>query len=197
MSEEQADLLTPFAERLDAQRREALLGQHGRVVWFTGMSGSGKSTVAHALEDKLLHARLRATVLDGDSVRLGLCAGLDFTNAGRTENLRRVAHVAHLMADAGLIVLCAFVSPLESQRKMVRNIIGAERFSLVYMDASLALCESRDPKGLYQKARAGEIPNFTGVSSPYEVPNDAFFVDAELKTEDAVSSVITQFKLRD
>ena len=197
MSEEQPGLLTPYTQRLDAGRREVLLGQRGRVVWFTGLSGSGKSTVAHALEEALLRARRRATVLDGDTVRLGLCKGLDFTSAGRTENLRRVAHVAHLMADAGLIVVCAFVSPLVAQRQMIQDIVGPERFNLVYMDASLALCESRDPKGLYKRARAGEIPDFTGISSPYEVPVSGFFLDATLKTDRAVASVIAQFNLVD
>ena len=197
MKDSKQELLTPYAGRLEAEQRAALLGQKGMVIWFTGLSGSGKSTVAHGLEERLLRRGQRTTVLDGDSVRLGLCEGLDFSAEGRAENLRRVAHVARLMCDAGLIVLCAFVSPLRSQRSRVRSIIGHRRFELVYMNADLDLCEQRDPKGLYVRARRGEISNFTGISSPYEVPTDeeGFALDAALATERALDRLDDVFGL--
>ena len=170
MDETQDTVLVPFANRMSRNERYSLLGQRGRVIWFTGLSGSGKSTIAHLLEERLLKASKAATVLDGDSVRLGLCANLDFTMKGRTENLRRIGHVAALMADAGLTVLCAFVSPLQAQRDMVARIVAPIPFDVVFVNTSLSECEGRDPKGLYQKARRGELKNFTGISSPYEAP---------------------------
>lgn len=149
--------------------RERRLGQRGCVVWFTGLSGSGKSTVARAVE-KHLHDQGRLVyVLDGDNIRHGLCADLGFSAADRTENIRRIGHVAALLADAGAIVLTAFISPFRSDRAQVRSVLGAD-FLEVFVDAPLAVCEGRDPKGLYQKARAGKIPEFTGISSPYEPP---------------------------
>lgn len=151
--------------------RERLLGQRGAVVWFTGLSGSGKSTVARALEERLHAAGRLVYVLDGDNIRHGLCADLDFSDAGRVENIRRIGHVAALFADAGAIVLTAFISPFRSDRAQVRELVGDD-FVEVHVDADLAVCESRDPKGLYQKARAGEIPEFTGISSPYEAPEN-------------------------
>ena len=146
-----------------------MLGQRGAVVWFTGLSGSGKSTVARALEERLHAAGRHVYVLDGDNVRHGLCADLDFSDAGRVENIRRIGHVAALFVDAGAIVLTAFISPFRSDRAQVRELVGDD-FLEVHVDADLAVCEARDPKGLYKKARAGEIPAFTGISSPYEAP---------------------------
>jgi adenylylsulfate kinase len=151
--------------------RERLLGQRGAVIWFTGLSGSGKSTVARALEQRLVAEGRHVYVLDGDNVRHGLCADLDFSPAGRAENIRRIGHVAALFADAGAIVLTAFISPYRSDRAAARAAIGAD-FVEVWVDAALAVCERRDPKGLYKKARAGEIPEFTGISAPYEPPED-------------------------
>ncbi len=150
--------------------RERLLGQRGCVVWFTGLSGSGKSTVSRVVEEQLTAAGRLVYVLDGDNVRHGLCADLGFSDADRTENIRRIGHVAGLMADTGAIVLTAFISPFRADRQQVRDVVGDDDFLEVYVDAPLAVCESRDPKGLYKKARAGEIPEFTGVSSPYEPP---------------------------
>ena len=150
--------------------REHLNGHAGRVIWFTGLSGSGKSTIANALE-KALHAQGRRTyILDGDNVRQGLNKDLGFTDADRVENIRRVAEVAKLMMDAGLIVLTAFISPFRAEREMARHLIGEEHFVEVFVDTPLELCEQRDPKGLYKKARSGELPNMTGISSPYEPP---------------------------
>jgi len=149
--------------------REALLGQRGGVVWFTGLSGSGKSTVARAVETNLAATGRLVYVLDGDNVRHGLCADLGFSAADRTENIRRLAHVAALFVDAGVLVLTAFISPFRADRALARTLLGDD-FLEVFVDASLATCEQRDPKGLYKKARAGEIREFTGISSPYEPP---------------------------
>jgi len=150
--------------------RERLLGQRGCVAWFTGLSGSGKSTVSRVVEDKLTAAGKLVYVLDGDNVRHGLCADLGFSDADRTENIRRIGHVAALMADTGAIVLTAFISPFRSDRQQVRDVVGDRDFLEVFVDAPIEVCESRDPKGLYKKARKGEIPEFTGISSPYEAP---------------------------
>lgn len=150
--------------------RERLNGHRGRVLWFTGLSGAGKSTLAHAVEDCLHEQGRRAFVLDGDHLRHGLCAGLGFSSADRSENLRRAAEVARLFADAGTVTLAAFISPLREDRERVRAIVGADRFVEVYVACPLAECESRDVKGLYKRARAAEIPDFTGISAPYEAP---------------------------
>ncbi len=151
-------------------QRERMNGHAAQVLWFTGLSGAGKSTLANALE-VALHARgMRTYLLDGDNLRHGLNRDLGFTEADRVENIRRVAEVARLMADAGLVVLSAFISPYARDRAMAREIIGAERFVEVYVDTPLEVCEARDVKGLYRKARSGLIPNMTGVQSPYEAP---------------------------
>ncbi|MEI7535988.1 MAG: sulfate adenylyltransferase subunit CysN [Comamonadaceae bacterium] len=151
-------------------QREKLNGHQGKVIWFTGLSGSGKSTLANALE-VALHAQGRRTyLLDGDNVRQGLTKDLGFTDADRVENIRRIAEVAKLMMDAGLIVMTAFISPFCREREMARDLIGAENFCEVFVNTPMGVCESRDVKGLYKKARTGLLPNFTGVSSPYEAP---------------------------
>lgn len=150
--------------------REHLNGHKGKVIWFTGLSGSGKSTIANALEKELHEQGKRTYILDGDNVRQGLNKDLGFTDADRVENIRRVAEVAKLMMDAGLIVMTAFISPFRAEREMARELIGAESFIEVFVDTPLELCEKRDPKGLYKKARRGELPNMTGINSPYEVP---------------------------
>ncbi|OZI63634.1 sulfate adenylyltransferase subunit CysN [Bordetella genomosp. 11] len=155
---------------VDRAARERLNGHKGRVVWFTGLSGSGKSTIANALEFAL-HARGQRTyLLDGDNLRQGLNKDLGFTDADRVENIRRVAEVARLMMDAGLVVLTAFISPFQRERQMAREVIGEENFVEVYVSTPLEVCESRDPKGLYKKARAGKLPNMSGIGSAYEAP---------------------------
>lgn len=161
-----------FAQRLtiDRQARENLLGQKGAVLWFTGLSGAGKSTIADALERRLHGRRKLTMLLDGDNVRLGLNRDLGFTEGDRVENLRRVAEVAKLMVDAGLIVLCSFISPFAADRAMVRERLAGSPFLELFVDAPLDICEHRDQKGLYAKARRGEIRNFTGVDSVYERP---------------------------
>ena len=156
--------------------REHLNGHKGKVIWFTGLSGSGKSTIANALEKRLHEQGKRTYILDGDNVRQGLNKDLGFTDADRVENIRRVAEVAKLMMDAGLIVMTAFISPFRAEREMARELIGAENFIEVFVDTPLELCEERDPKGLYKKARRGDLPNMTGISSPYEKPEQAELV---------------------
>ncbi|AHF78243.1 Adenylylsulfate kinase [Sodalis praecaptivus] len=152
------------------QDREALHKHQGAVLWFTGLSGSGKSTLAGALEQALHQRGVSTYLLDGDNVRHGLCRDLGFSDDDRRENIRRVGEVARLMVDAGLIVLTAFISPHRAERQLVRDMLPAGRFIEVFVDTPLAVCEARDPKGLYQKARAGELRNFTGIDAVYEAP---------------------------
>jgi bifunctional enzyme CysN/CysC len=140
------------------------------VVWFTGLSGAGKSTVANLVEQRLHALRTRTYLLDGDNVRHGLNKDLGFTDADRIENIRRVAHVAQLMVDAGLIVLVAFISPFRDERQMARSLVDDGEFCEVFIDTPLNVAEQRDVKGLYKKARAGQLKNFTGIDSPYEPP---------------------------
>lgn len=141
-----------------------------RVLWLTGLSGAGKSTLATALHKQLRDAGQLVAVLDGDAVRSGLCRGLGFSPEDRRENIRRVAEVARLMREAGLVVICALISPLREDRAMARDIVGAAHFREVHVATPLAVCEERDPKGLYRNARAQALPQFTGISAPYEEP---------------------------
>jgi bifunctional enzyme CysN/CysC len=164
--------LYTHAFSVSRQDRERLNGHQGQVIWFTGLSGSGKSTLANALEIALFEQGKHTFILDGDHVRQGLSRDLGFSEADRAENIRRVAEVARLMSDAGLIVITAFISPFRREREMARRLVGRERFCEVYVDAPLALCEARDPKGLYKKARSGQLPNMTGINSPYEIPEN-------------------------
>jgi bifunctional enzyme CysN/CysC len=161
-------------------------GQTARIVWFTGLSGSGKSSIANLLEKRLTAEGRHAYILDGDNVRHGLNKDLGFTEAARVENIRRVAEVARLMADAGLIVLVSFISPFEKERRLAREIAGDIDFTEIYVDTPLAVCEARDPKGLYKRARAGEIKNFTGIDSPFEVPGNPELVLHGAEAEPAV-----------
>ncbi len=172
--------------------RERLLGQRGCVLWFTGLSGSGKSTVCRAVEERLHRDGHLVQVLDGDNVRHGLCRDLGFADADRTENIRRIAEVAALSVDVGLIVLTAFISPFRADRDQARAVIGPDRFLEVFLDVPLAECEKRDPKGLYAKVRRGEIAEFTGVSSPYEPPlhPELTLRTAELSVDDSASRVV-------
>lgn len=149
--------------------RARVTGQRGVVLWFTGLSGSGKSTVASAVEQRLNAAGRLTYLLDGDNVRHGLNGDLGFSDADRAENIRRVAHVSKLFWDANVITLVSFISPFRAERKLARDLVGAD-FAEVFVDAPIELCEQRDVKGLYKKARAGEIAAFTGISSPYEAP---------------------------
>jgi adenylylsulfate kinase len=153
--------------------RAKLTQQKPCILWFTGLSGSGKSTIANALEEVLHHNKNFTYLLDGDNVRHGLNSDLGFDDASRIENIRRVGEVAKLFVDAGQIVLTAFISPFISDREIVKNLVAQDEFIEVFIDAPLEVCESRDPKGLYKKARAGEIKDFTGIDSPYESPKSA------------------------
>ncbi len=155
-----------------AEDRESLLGQKGSVLWMTGLSGSGKSTIAQELECALHKSGRLSYVLDGDNVRHGLCSDLGFGDADRSENIRRIAELSKLFADAGLITITAFISPFRKDRDFVRKMVPPGRFVEIFLDVPLEICESRDPKGLYKKARKGEIADFTGISSPYEKPEN-------------------------
>lgn len=161
-----------FTQVLSVSREERghFMRQNARVLWLTGLSGAGKSTVANAIDRCLTDMGYHCFLLDGDNVRQGLNRDLGFGDADRSENLRRVAEVAKLMADAGLIVIVSFISPFRSDRDFARHLMRPGEFVEVFVDTSLAVCEERDPKGLYRRARAGEIAEFTGISSPYEAP---------------------------
>lgn len=152
-------------------RREALNGHRSAILWFTGLSGAGKSTLAHAVEERLHQLGCLTFVLDGDNVRHGLCGDLGFSDADRQENIRRVGELAKLMLEAGVITLTAFISPFRAERELARRLVADGDFIEIYCNCSLDVCESRDVKGLYQKARQGQIPHFTGISSPYQPPD--------------------------
>jgi adenylylsulfate kinase len=152
--------------------RERMNGHRSCILWFTGLSGAGKSTLAHAVEDSLHRQNIRTFVLDGDNVRKGLCKDLGFSDDDRTENIRRIGEVSNLLMQAGVITLTAFISPFIKDRQIVRDLVGEGEFIEIYCQSPLDICEQRDPKGLYKKARAGEIPEFTGISSPYEEPQN-------------------------
>ncbi len=172
--------------------RQKLNGHRSVVVWLTGLSGSGKSTLAHAVEEKLHARRCRSLVLDGDNVRPGLCGDLGSSESARTEYIRRVGETAKLLTEAGVITLTAFISPFRSDRERVRHLLAGDDFIEVYCRCSLDVCEGRDVKGMYRKARAGEISEFTGISSPYEEPLDAELVveTGFLPLETCVAQVI-------
>ena len=176
------------------EKRERLNGHKSFVVWFTGLSGSGKSTLAHALEDSLHQKGCRTFVLDGDNVRHGLSSNLTFSEEDRKENIRRIGEAAKLMVDAGVIALTAFISPFRVDREMVRSMFPHGDFIEVYVRASLEACEARDVKGLYAKARAGEIKNYTGIDSPYEEPSRP---EITVETENASVETLVEKILND
>ena len=178
---------------LSSEDRAALLGQRPATVWLTGLSGAGKSTLAFALEHNLSSKGHACFVLDGDNVRHGLNCDLGFSAEHRAENIRRIAEVARLMNDAGLIVLSAFISPYRTDRELARQIIGADRFIEVYVATPLAICEQRDVKGLYQRARSGDIANFTGINAPYEPPESPLAtIDTSSTTLDSALVQLTK-----
>ncbi len=179
------------------QSRADRYGQKPTVIWFTGLSGSGKSTSADALEKALFSMGYCTYLLDGDNVRHGLCGDLGFSDRDRVENIRRIGEVAKLMVDSGQIVLSSFISPFRRERQMVRQMVAPGEFIEVYVNTSVEVCEQRDPKGLYKKARSGEIRNFTGIDSPYEEPdNPEIVIDTKNLTVDEVVDCLIQ-KLRD
>lgn len=186
--------------RVSRKFRHEAFGQKGCTLWFTGLSGSGKSTLAFTLEHKLIEAKFKSYVLDGDNIRHGLNNNLGFSDSDREENIRRVGEVSKLFTDAGLIVLSSFISPFKKDRQLVRKIHedAGLNFIEIYIDTPLATCEERDPKQLYAKARRGEIPNFTGISSPYEEPENAEIVIPVTNTpEQSANQLIEYLKLQD
>ena len=180
------------------QRREEMNGHGSVILWFTGLSGAGKSSLAHAVEEKLHQINCHTFVFDGDNVRHGLCADLGFSADDRVENIRRVGEMAKLFVEAGVIALTAFISPFRSDRERVRSLVPHSDFLEIYCHCSLEVCEQRDVKGLYKRARAGEIKDFTGISSPYEAPTDPELVveTGTLSMEDSVAQVMDLLRER-
>ena len=168
------DIYTVFDKIKDRQEKEIVLKQQAKVIWFTGLSGSGKTTLASLLEKKLFELNYFCQILDGDNVRSGINKNLMFTDEDRVENIRRIAEVSKLFMNCGIILICAFISPTNEIRQMAKDIVGEDDFLEIFIDTPLEVCESRDPKGLYKKARKGEIKNFTGISSPFEIPENSF-----------------------
>jgi adenylylsulfate kinase len=162
-----------FDKIVSRKEKELRLNQKAKVIWFTGLSGSGKTTLSVALERDLFNKGYLTQVLDGDNIRAGINNNLGFTNEDRIENIRRIAEVAKLLINSGVICICAFVSPTEETRNIVRDIVGKDDFLEIFVSTPIEVCERRDTKGLYQKARTGEIKNFTGVSAPFEIPQNA------------------------
>jgi adenylylsulfate kinase len=156
--------------KVSYEQRKKRLQQEPKLIWFTGLSGSGKSTLAIGLEQYLFESGFKVYLLDGDNIRKGINKDLGFSSADRTENIRRIGEVSKLMLDAGLIIISAFISPFRDDREMVKEIVGEERFTEVFVECPLEVCEKRDTKGLYKKARQGFIRDFTGIGSPYEIP---------------------------
>ena len=180
------------------ERRNQLNGHKSVVIWFTGLSGSGKSTLAHSVEEELYKLSCRTFVLDGDNVRHGLTSNLTFSDDDRKENIRRIGEVAKLMMESGVITMTAFISPFREDRDLIRKLLSQDDFIEIYCKASLEACESRDVKGLYKRARAGEIKNYTGIDSPYEAPNNPeLIIDTEHESlEESVSKVIDFLKIK-
>lgn len=184
MTQQKATNIVWHHSQVTRAERQAILQQKGVVLWFTGLSGSGKSTVANLVAQRLTEQRKLTYLLDGDNVRHGINKDLGFSLADRQENIRRIGEIARLFVDAGVITLASFISPLRSDREALRALLG-EDFVEIFVDCSLAICEERDPKGLYQLARQGKIPEFTGISSPYERPeNPDILLQTHLETLD-------------
>ena len=181
------------------ERHNQLNGHKSVVVWFTGLSGSGKSTLAHSVEEELYQLNCRTFVLDGDNVRHGLSSNLTFSNDDRKENIRRIGEAAKLMMESGVIAITAFISPFKKDRNLIRQLLSQGDFIEIYCKASLEVCESRDVKGLYKRARAGEIKNYTGIDSPYEAPdNPELVIDTDSESlEESVTKVIDFLKSKE
>ena len=191
-----SDNIFPFRTKIAEADREKQLNQKAQLIWFTGLSGSGKTTLAVQLEALLFAAGYKTYLLDGDNIRAGLNKSLGFVEADRIENIRRIGEVSKLFLDAGIIVIASFISPFRADRAQVRNLVGENRFIEVYVDCPVAVCEQRDVKGLYKKARAGEIKNFTGISSPYEPPQnaDAVVKSSEMPLGDSINLLLNLVK---
>jgi adenylylsulfate kinase len=198
MTEQKATNVHWHEGEIQREHRHQLLGQQGATLWFTGLSGSGKSTVAVALEEELFKRGKLSDRLDGDNIRLGINKNLGFTAEDRTENIRRIGEVAKLFLDAGVVVLTAFVSPFQADRQRARALVEAGDFLEIHCAANLEVCEQRDTKGLYAKARAGEIKEFTGISSPYEAPEapELRVATGEQSLDDSVAQVMAELERR-
>jgi adenylylsulfate kinase len=185
--------IIPHDHKIGKPERNAQKGHTSFVVWFTGLSGSGKSTLANLLEQELVARRINTFILDGDNIRAGLNNDLDFSEQGRIENIRRIGEVSRLFVDAGIVVLTAFISPFKMDRESAKNLAGPGNFVEVFVECPLEICETRDVKGLYQKARAGQIKNFTGIDSPFEEPaNPDVKVSTHLEsTEESLNKIIS------
>jgi len=194
MKEEDKNIYTVFQKLLKRADKEALLNQHSKVIWLTGLSGSGKTSIAAWFEQKLINEGYLTQVLDGDNVRAGINNNLAFTEEDRLENIRRISEVSKLFLNCGIITINSFVSPTEGIRNLAKEIIGEEDFLEIYINTSLEECERRDVKGLYKKARKGEIPNFTGISAPFEAPQSpALIIDTEKNTIEQSGEILYSF----
>lgn len=194
MTEQKATNVTWHAHKVTRDERCKLAGHKGAVLWFTGLSACGKSTIANEVDTKLNQAGKRTYVLDGDNIRMGLNKNLGFSAEDRAENIRRIGEVAKLFCDAGVIALTAFISPYRADRDKVRALLEPGQFVEIYVKASVETCEQRDPKGLYKKARAGEIKNFTGISDPYEEPvNAELILDSDNKGIDELATEVVAY----
>ncbi len=196
MKEEKGNIYTVFDEIISREEKERFLKQKARVIWLTGLSGSGKTTLAKGLERKLHDHGFFTKLLDGDNVRAGINNNLGFGTDDRVENIRRISEVAKLFMDGGVITICCFVSPTNDLRDMAKEIIGADDFILVHVNTSIEECERRDVKGLYKRARKGEIPNFTGISAPFDEPvNPKVTISTEgREIDDCVGSLLNSLK---
>jgi adenylylsulfate kinase len=191
MTKENKHIYPVFDQIVSRKEKEKRLNQKSKVIWFTGLSGSGKTSLASALERNLFERGHLTQVLDGDNIRTGINNNLGFSPEDRMENIRRIAEIAKLLLNSGVICICAFVSPTEDVRNVVRNIIGDEDFLGIYVSTPIEVCEARDTKGLYQKARAGIIKEFTGISAPFEIPQNAILsIDTSDKSIDECLDIL-------
>ena len=190
--------LFPHKHFVDAKLRRKLINQKPILIWLSGLSGSGKSTIANDLEKKLYENGFLSYLLDGDNIRIGLNKDLGFSDEDRKENIRRISEVSRLMLDAGLIVITAFISPFEEERELAKSLVKEETYFLVHVDCSVEKCEERDVKGLYKKARAGEIKNFTGIDDPYEAPLNAEVIlnSHEMSLQEEVDTLLNVLRER-
>jgi len=191
--------LTPYRARIGRADRESLNGHRSFILWFTGLSGAGKSTIACRLEERLFRRGIRTYVLDGDNVRTGLNRDLGFSAADREENIRRIGEVATLFVDAGMVILTAFISPYRKDRALVRNLVGVGEFVEIYVKCPLEVCEQRDTKGLYEKARQGMLKQFTGIDDSYEEPEDPEIVieTDKIDIDRCVEEILGYLEVRD
>ena len=184
----------PIKTKVSPEERQRLMNQKPKLIWFTGLSGSGKSTLAVQLEAALHAQGFKTYLLDGDNIRSGLNKDLTFTDDARIENIRRISEVCRLFLDAGVVLLSAFISPFQADRDQVRSIVGSENYIEIFVDAPLEVCEQRDVKGLYKRARAGEVKNFTGISSPYEKPSapDVVITTDKMSVEESLALLLRE-----